>query len=383
MYLEDIIDNCKESIYNLIMENVNVNTEVDYMNKKGPTIKDIALEANVSIGTVDRVLHHRGRTSDSKEKAVMAAIKKLGFKPNAIASALAMRKNQFKIGVTYPDVERDFWRQVGEGIIRAEKELTPFGVEVICKPSKNYEIDEQIEVLKSFVEIGVNGILFVPANASKLNKFIDELSAQEISVATFISDVPLSKRILFVGQDDMKSGILAGKLTDLFLRGKGKVAVLRVHRDIRCIQQRISGFIEKIDTECPDIDITTFYDIYENAEEIYKNTYDVTAECIKNNPDLNAIYIPNGLTEWVAEAVDDMGKQGQILVIGHEYSEGIEKYLDKGIIGATIYQNPSEEAYVSMKLLYQHITKSKISNGEIIKFSTNIIMRENSPSIFG
>jgi LacI family transcriptional regulator len=353
------------------------------MNRKGPTIKDIAIEANVSIGTVDRVLHNRGRTSESKKQAVLAAIKKLDFKPNVIASALAKRKNQIKIGVTYPDVERDFWQQVRDGVNRAEKELTPFGVEVICKPSKTYEINAQIEILNSFSEIGVNGILFVPANASKLNKIIDDLSAKEIMIATLISDAPLSKRIFFIGQDDIRSGILAGKLVDLFLRGKGKVAILRAQRDIRCIQQRIAGFVEKIGTECPDVDITTFCDIYDDTEEICKSTYNVTVECIKNDPDLNAIYVPNGLTEWAAAAVEDLNKQGQIVIIGHEYSEGIKNFLEKEIVGATIYQNPLEEAYLSMKLLYQYLTKSKVTvNGEIIKFDTDIIMRENIPNVY-
>lgn len=62
--------------------------------KRNPTIKDVAFEAGVSIGTVDRVLHNRGKVSENKKKAVLKAIEKLNYKPSDIARALAARKKE-------------------------------------------------------------------------------------------------------------------------------------------------------------------------------------------------------------------------------------------------------------------------------------------------
>ena len=50
------------------------------------TIKDIAKEANVSEGTVDRVLHNRGGVSQKTEAKIKAIIKKHDFKTNPIAT---------------------------------------------------------------------------------------------------------------------------------------------------------------------------------------------------------------------------------------------------------------------------------------------------------
>ena len=48
---------------------------------KKVTIRDVAAEAKVSIGTVDRVLNNRGNVSKEKVRAVNDAIKKLNYKP--------------------------------------------------------------------------------------------------------------------------------------------------------------------------------------------------------------------------------------------------------------------------------------------------------------
>jgi len=45
-------------------------------------IKDVALKANVSTGTVDRVIHNRGRVAKDVKERVLKIIKKLNYEPN-------------------------------------------------------------------------------------------------------------------------------------------------------------------------------------------------------------------------------------------------------------------------------------------------------------
>ena len=55
-------------------------------------IKDIAHMANLSVGTVDRVLHDRSGVSESSRKKVKDILKQLDYQPNMYASALASNK---------------------------------------------------------------------------------------------------------------------------------------------------------------------------------------------------------------------------------------------------------------------------------------------------
>ena len=58
-------------------------------------IKDVALEANVSIATVSRVINNIPLVNEATRDRVLAAIEKTGYKPNAIARSLKLQKNQY------------------------------------------------------------------------------------------------------------------------------------------------------------------------------------------------------------------------------------------------------------------------------------------------
>ena len=55
-------------------------------------IKDIAKMADVSVGTVDRVIHGRSGVSEASRKRVEEILKQLDYQPNMYASALASNK---------------------------------------------------------------------------------------------------------------------------------------------------------------------------------------------------------------------------------------------------------------------------------------------------
>ena len=95
------------------------------------TIKEIAKEAGVSIGTVDRVLHNRGRVSRDAQEKVNAVVEKAGYKPNTVAQGLAVRKKGLKICFMVPETTYNpFFKDVEEAALRKAKELEAYGVRV-------------------------------------------------------------------------------------------------------------------------------------------------------------------------------------------------------------------------------------------------------------
>lgn len=59
---------------------------------KNYRIKDIAELSGVSTGTVDRILHERGKVSDEARKKVEKVLKEIDYQPNLIARSLALKK---------------------------------------------------------------------------------------------------------------------------------------------------------------------------------------------------------------------------------------------------------------------------------------------------
>lgn len=59
------------------------------------TIKELAAKCGVSIGTVDRVLHNRGRVSAKTRELVLSTAEEMQYIPNRAAQSLAARKKSF------------------------------------------------------------------------------------------------------------------------------------------------------------------------------------------------------------------------------------------------------------------------------------------------
>ncbi|MEA5032850.1 MAG: LacI family DNA-binding transcriptional regulator, partial [Sphaerochaeta sp.] len=95
------------------------------------TIAEIAKLADVSIGTVDRVLHARGRVAPKTIEKVMQIVKDHNYQPNAFARNLKLSK-KYTIGVIIPSLHSEFgyWRLMYAGVLKAVKELSQLAVSI-------------------------------------------------------------------------------------------------------------------------------------------------------------------------------------------------------------------------------------------------------------
>ena len=97
------------------------------------TIKEIAELANVSRGTVDRVLNHRGAVSPETAKKVLEIARTLGYKPNRAGMALAAQKKKLRLGVILFGPENPFFQRVLEGVSAKAEELSAYDCTVLIR----------------------------------------------------------------------------------------------------------------------------------------------------------------------------------------------------------------------------------------------------------
>lgn len=87
---------------------------------KRVTIYEVAKEANVSLATVSRVINGSDVVKAPTRERVEAAIKKLGYKPNAIAQGLALSKTT-TIGLIIPEASFTYTGQIINGLLDVAK----------------------------------------------------------------------------------------------------------------------------------------------------------------------------------------------------------------------------------------------------------------------
>mgnify|MGYP001322588039 CR=1 FL=1 len=85
------------------------------------TINDVAKVAGVSIATVSRVIHNKGKVGDACRARVKKIIEELDYRPNNNASSLASRTSN-TIGVVTPTVSMSFFGSLASGVEKGARE---------------------------------------------------------------------------------------------------------------------------------------------------------------------------------------------------------------------------------------------------------------------
>jgi LacI family transcriptional regulator len=78
------------------------------------SIEDVAHLANVSISTVSRVINRRELVNEKTRARVESAIRQLGYRPNAFARGLMLRRSEI-VGLVLPDLHGEFYSEIIRG----------------------------------------------------------------------------------------------------------------------------------------------------------------------------------------------------------------------------------------------------------------------------
>lgn len=86
------------------------------------SIADVARLANVSISTVSRVLNRRALVNEKTRARVESAIHELGYRPNAFARGLMLRRSEI-VALVLPDLHGEFYSEIIRGANLKAREL--------------------------------------------------------------------------------------------------------------------------------------------------------------------------------------------------------------------------------------------------------------------
>lgn len=126
------------------------------MEKQTITIYDVAREAKVSMATVSRVVNGNANVKQETKDKVDAVIKRLGYRPNAVARGLASRKTT-TIGVVIPDVTDHYFAELARGI---DDVAQMYHYQIILANSDESNTKE-VQVVENLLSKQVDGIIFM------------------------------------------------------------------------------------------------------------------------------------------------------------------------------------------------------------------------------
>jgi len=343
------------------------------------TIRDIAEAVGVSIGTVDRILHKRGRYSDKTAEAVQKAMADLNYTPNIHARGLKKTKtHRFAALIPHPEQDSGYWSLVADGIIRGAEELGSYGSRVDLFTFDRYSRESCREVLLKVLDSGIEGLILAPVLPDLMKEILQGL---ELPILFVDSDIPdFGGRTAFIGQDSFRSGILSGKLMSLLLGPAGpdvqdrSVLLIDPPGSNPHLKKRIIGFREYMGVHQKG---TRLVEIKEEVDDEKSFHRYLDPFFSGEEPLPCGIFVANSTVYYAASYLEAKGgEHWNIPLIGYDLIPGREEFIEKGIIDFILTQQPEEQGYRGVIQLYEaEVLKKEVQKDFIIPL--NIITREN------
>ncbi len=334
------------------------------------TIKDIAIKAKVSTGTVDRVIHERGGVSKRTRINIKNIIKKNNFKINSVASALA-KKKEYKIATLMPTFNQNdmFWESPFLGMKKASSEIEGFGFNIINYTYSQTDEKTYLSSFKKLIKGKPNGIVLVPAFNNKTKKILKKLEATKIPYFFLNINLKGFNNLSFIGQDSFKSGYLAAKLLHTCLGNNPQILTIRIASHLKndAILERIRGFDEYfLDNQEESSSLNLILKSIKSISEKINHTVD-------SNPNIKGIFVPSGRVGLVSNLIN--GKNN-FKIIGYDTTPYNLKCLKNNKITFLISQKSFNQGYESIIHMSNFLSKN-INPKKIIFSPIDIVTKEN------
>lgn len=297
-----------------------------------PTIRDVAMEADVSISTVNRVLSGSTSVKDATILKVREAAARIGYYGlGTINAQIASRKPKVKLGFVLHQPNRTFYRLLGAALTEAAKSVQEYDVEadiVFAQDlSPQFIASKVLELGESCQAVGV-----VSAVHPLVTQAVNTLELKGIAVFALISQISATGHVNYVGLDNWKVGRTSAWTFHQICKQPGKIGILVGNHRYRCQEMNESGFRSYFREYAPEFQLLEPISTFETsavAEEM-------TEKLIKDNPDLIGLYISGGGISGAMNAIRNCSQPGKLVSVGYELMDNTRAALLDGTLSLVI-----------------------------------------------
>lgn len=298
------------------------------------TIKDVAREAGLTVGTVSRVLNNRGYISEATREKVYQIMKELNYQPNEVARSLSKSKTN-TIGVIVPHIVHPYFAKL---ISNLEKAASDRGFKMLLCNSRE-ERERELEYLEMLKSNRVAGLILCSATVKT-----ESLESLEIPVITIERNVGTGTAS--VECDNYQGGVLAAK--HLIACGcKHLINFGGVDKTEMPADSREVGFLEM----CGQYGVVGVASKSHENQYIAMEYHEHIEKIIKENPETDGIFASSDLI--AAQVLQVCAKLGlkvpeQVKVVGFD-DVNVAALTTPPI--TTIHQPVKEMAEMSVDLI--------------------------------
>ena len=284
-------------------------------------IKNGQRMAGVSVGTVDRVIHNRGRVSEENRKKVQAILEMVNYQPNLMARSLASKKQYHFIAITPSFAQGEYWEAISEGIDKAASEMGSYNITITKLFFDQYDNKTFDDIVRNLLDKKVDGVLIATLFTDSVIRLSRELDRFEI---------PSNQ-----GRN----------------RREGFCRYLK--------EMRFTGSLHEVELKIND----SVYN-FTKLDEIFES-----------NPNIEGAVIFNSTCYILGNYLKARAMQS-VKLVGYDLIERNTQLLSEGVITALVAQRPERQGYEGIKSLCNHLLFKQHS--EMVNLMPiDILLKEN------
>ncbi|MEQ1769143.1 MAG: LacI family DNA-binding transcriptional regulator [Devosia sp.] len=323
-------------------------------------LKDIALQAGLSLATVDRVLNERSGVREHTTRRVKQAIGELERQRQQIG--LAGRKVVVDVVMEAP---LRFSEAVRDGLELAIPSLQPVIFRARYNNAQTRSVAETVAILDRLQKRGSNGLLLKAPDVEEVRAAVRRLTRARVPVVTLATDLPDTGRQAYVGIDNRAAGETAAFLLGQILGGaKASILVNISSGRFRGEEEREVGFRGALRRHHPRL---TIVEISE-GNGIDSRTGELATAALRRDVKIAGVYSIGGGNRAIIDSFKSLGRECRAFV-GHDLDADNLALLRAGRISAVLHHDLEQD----MRLACLHVLRA---NGLLRKApftaSTNI-----------
>lgn len=284
----------------------------------------------------------------------------------------------YTIAVIPQGSTHEYWKSIHAGAAKAAQDLEAQGtkVKIIWKgPLREDDREQQTQVVEGFISQNVSGIVLAPFDSHALVRPVEEAAAAGIPTLVVDSALDTTKIVSFVATDNKKGGALAADQMGKLLNGKGKVLLLRYQEGVASTRAREDGFVEKLKTAYPGIELIS-------SNQFAGPTRDTAKRASENlltryAGQIQGVFTPNeSSTAGMLLALQDINKAGTVAFIGFDASDTFLDAMRNRQLQGIIVQNPFRMGDLGVRTMVDHLqgksVEKRIDTGVMLVTTDNL-----------
>lgn len=245
----------------------------------------------------------------------------------------------------------EYWTIVNLGCDIAAQQLGE--VDVSFRFPSAATVEEQQRIVNSLLAAGVDGIAISPIDAEKQTEFLNGVAAKTLLVCAD-SDASKSKRVSYIGTDNVAAGTQAADLIKAALPAGGKIAIFVGHAAAQNTQDRVQGLRAGL--------AGSKIEIVETMEDGQKSTVagENVGKVLAKHADLAGVIGVSGYHgPALLRSLRDGGKAGKVKIVCFDDNNDTLEAIVAGDIYGTIAQKPFQVGKQTVVYMHQHLRGDK------------------------